>query len=246
MSRRSAPRAPLGVAAAACALLAALPLASAVVCVVCPVGYYHVGCDFLTGSSGAQGAAAAARCGRRSARPQPRAASSVPAPLCAPSLTRSGPRRPLRNAGSCVACAPDTLPANAAFVAAGAAKNDNSCPWQCLPGYSMTSVGALAGASCTPSVGGAAGLKAAEATPGAAMGGGMVVPATLTAGAAVAPAVAVPVPIAGGGAAGPAGAAAAAAPMAAMSMAMISTLPPPPATTEPTDVGESSDTANTR
>jgi hypothetical protein len=161
-------------------------------------------------------------------------------------LTPPGARRPFRNAGNCVACAPDTLPANAAFAAAGAAKNDNSCPWQCLPGYTMTGVGAIAGASCTPSVGGAAGLKAAEATPGAAMGGGMVVPATLTAGPVATPAVAAPVPITGGGAAGPAGAAAAAAPLAAAAMEMVSTMPPPPATTEPTDVGESSDTANTR
>jgi hypothetical protein len=69
MSRRSAPRAPLAVAAAACALLAALPRAAAIVCVVCPVGFFHVGCDFLTGSAGARARAAAARCGRRSAHP---------------------------------------------------------------------------------------------------------------------------------------------------------------------------------
>ena len=53
MARHGASRAALGVAAAALVLAATLPRAAAVVCVVCPVGFYHVGCDFLTGSSGA-------------------------------------------------------------------------------------------------------------------------------------------------------------------------------------------------
>jgi hypothetical protein len=135
-------------------------------------------------------------------------------------------------AGTCTPCS-NNLPANAAYVAAGATKAAESCPWTCQPGFTEVGSMALAGPSCVLSVGGAAGLKALETQPGAALGGGMGMPLTQV--------------VAGGAAAGPAAAAAAAAPAAAAAAQVAAFATPAPATqAAPTESGESTDTANTR
>jgi hypothetical protein len=127
----------------------------------------------------------------------------------------------------------NNLPANAVYTAPGDTKNAQSCPWQCGPGFIEVGQQAEAGPSCTPSVGGAAGLKALEAAPGAAMSGGMALPVGV---------------LTGGDAAGPAAAAAAAAPAASAAEAAVASAagPSPPMTAAPTESGESSDTANAK
>ena len=83
-----------------------------------------------------------------------------------------------KSGGSCTPCT-NKLPANAAYVAAGLAKQSKSCPWQCNPSYVEAAAGAFTGPACIPSVGGSAGLKALEASPSASLGGGVALAGVL-------------------------------------------------------------------
>lgn len=127
-------------------------------------------------------------------------------------------------AGTCTPCE-GQLPANAQYVAPGAQKDAQSCPWACLPGYTEVGAQALAGPQCQPTVGGSAGLKALETAPSGALMGGVAVTASLAAA---------PAPSAGTS-------------FVAAAITVPTGLPPAPrlGVAAATDAGESSDSANT-
>ncbi len=74
---------------------------------------------------------------------------------------------------------------------------------ECTPGFVEVGAQALSGPTCVPSVGGSAGLKAAEAMPSAALSGGVALPsgilyAPASPGAPPSPRSGVPSPTDGG------------------------------------------------